>query len=39
MVAEGHTGPLWWDGADETLPDGIDAAIEQVFSRPRPASR
>jgi hypothetical protein len=33
VVAEGHTGPLWWDGADETLTDGIDAAIQQVFSR------
>ncbi|HET6561021.1 MAG TPA: hypothetical protein VFG72_04040 [Marmoricola sp.] len=32
VVAEGHTGPLWWDGDDETLPDGIDAAIEQVFA-------
>ena len=29
MVAEGQTGPLWWDGADETLPEGIDAAIER----------
>ena len=32
VVAEGHTGPLWWDGVDETLPDGIDAAIEQIFA-------
>jgi len=35
VVAEGHTGPLWWDGSDDTLPDGIDAAIEQIFTRLR----
>ena len=35
VVAEGHTGPLWWEGSDEALPDGIDAAIEQVFRRLR----
>jgi GNAT superfamily N-acetyltransferase len=35
VVAEGHTGPLWWDGDDATLPDGIDPAIEQVFARAR----
>ena len=35
VVAEGHTGPLWWDGVDETLPDGIDSAIEQIFSQVR----
>ncbi len=33
VVAEGHTGPLWWDGADETLPPGIDTAIEQIFTQ------
>ena len=38
MVAEGHTGPLWWDGVDETLPGGIDAAIEQIFAASGPAS-
>ena len=32
VVAEGHTGPLWWDGQAESLPDGIDAAIELVFT-------
>jgi len=37
VVAEGHTGPLWWDGSDATLPDGIDAAIEQIFTRTRAA--
>lgn len=35
VVAEGHTGPLWWDGVDATLPEGIDAAIEQCFVRTR----
>lgn len=35
VVAEGHTGPLWWDGLDDTLPGGIDAAIEQIFTRAR----
>jgi hypothetical protein len=32
VVAEGHTGPLWWDGAVESLPAGIDASIELVFA-------
>jgi GNAT superfamily N-acetyltransferase len=27
VLAEGHTGPVAWDGDDGTLPDGIDAAI------------
>lgn len=35
VVAEGHTGPLWWDGDDATLPPGIDAALERVFARAR----
>ncbi|XVU28571.1 hypothetical protein ACQPZJ_16435 [Actinoplanes sp. CA-054009] len=35
VVAEGHTGPLWWDGDDATLPGGIDQAIEQSFVRTR----
>jgi GNAT superfamily N-acetyltransferase len=35
VVAEGHTGPLWWDGDDAALPEGIDQAIEQVFARAR----
>jgi hypothetical protein len=35
VVAEGHTGPLWWDGSDATLPEGIDAAVEQIFERVR----
>ncbi|MGN6242241.1 MAG: hypothetical protein ACTHQ3_01030 [Motilibacteraceae bacterium] len=35
VVAEGHTGPLWWDGDDDHLPDGIDAAIETVFRTTR----
>ena len=32
VVAEGHTAPLRWDGHVESLPDGIDAAIELVFA-------
>jgi len=35
VVAEGHTGPLWWDGSDESLPDGIDAVISQLFAQPK----
>jgi hypothetical protein len=35
VVAEGHTGPFWWDGSDATLPDGIDAAIELIFRQRR----
>jgi hypothetical protein len=35
VVAEGHTGPMWWDAADVTLPEGIDAAIESIFERVR----
>jgi len=35
VVAEGHTGPLWWDGDDASLPGGIDDAIEQSFRRTR----
>jgi hypothetical protein len=35
VLAEGHTGPLWWDGREETLPDGIDATIELIFSQAR----
>lgn len=35
VVAEGHTGPLWWDGDDATLPPGIDDALEQIFARAR----
>ena len=35
VVAEGHTAPLWWDGDDATLPDGIDAALLEAFRRRR----
>ena len=35
VVAEGHTGPLSWDGSDAALPVGIDAAIEQIFAQVR----
>jgi hypothetical protein len=31
VIAEGHTGPLTWDGRDESLPPGIDAALEHIF--------
>lgn len=37
VVAEGHTGPFWWDGSDETLPDGIDAAVTVIFGQLRAA--
>ncbi len=35
VVAEGHTGPLWWDGHDASLSDGIDTSLEEVFRRVR----
>jgi hypothetical protein len=35
VVAEGHSGPLWWNGRVESLPEGIDAAIELVFANLR----
>jgi hypothetical protein len=35
VVAEGHTGPLVWDGNDDHLPPGIDQAIELVFRHGR----
>ncbi len=35
VVAEGNTGPLWWEGRDDSLPEGIDSAIEQIFERAR----
>jgi GNAT superfamily N-acetyltransferase len=35
VLAEGHTGPLWWDGSDDTLLNGIDEAIVEVFARAR----
>lgn len=31
VIAEGHTGPLVWDGSDDTLAPGIDAALELIF--------
>jgi hypothetical protein len=37
VVAEGHTGPFWWDGSEETLPDSIDAVIELIFKQARAA--
>jgi GNAT superfamily N-acetyltransferase len=35
VAAEGHTGPMRWDGTDATLPDSFDAAIVQVFTQHR----
>ena len=35
VLAEGHTGPLAWDGDDATLPDGIDAAIVRAVEARR----
>jgi hypothetical protein len=35
VVAEGHTGPIAWDGDDATLPDSFDATLELVFERRR----
>ena len=32
VLAEGHTAPMTWNGDDATLPDGIDAVLEQVFA-------
>ena len=30
LLAEGHTGPLLWDGTDASLPSGIDEALRRV---------
>ena len=35
VLAEGHTGPLAWDGDDGTLPDGIDDALQRAVSGQR----
>lgn len=35
VVAEGHTGPLVWDGRDHNLPPGIDSALELIFRQRR----
>jgi GNAT superfamily N-acetyltransferase len=32
VLAEGHTGPLAWDGDPGALPDGIDEALRQVVA-------
>ncbi len=39
VIAEGHTGTLVWDGRDETLPPGIDPALELVFQHNRAGQR
>jgi hypothetical protein len=35
VVAEGHTGPFWWNGTVTSLPDGFDATIERIFTEHR----
>jgi hypothetical protein len=35
VLAEGHTGPLTWDGDDATLPGGIDEALRRVVETRR----
>lgn len=37
VLAEGHTGPLSWNGLDQSLPDGIDSTIERIFAQARAA--
>jgi GNAT superfamily N-acetyltransferase len=39
VLAEGHTGPLRWDGDDATLPDGIDEALRQSVAGRRAGER
>jgi len=38
VLAEGHTGPLAWNGEDAALPDGIDAALKQAVTARRESS-
>ncbi|HEX5618979.1 MAG TPA: hypothetical protein VFX51_11190 [Solirubrobacteraceae bacterium] len=38
VLAEGHTGPLAWNGDDAALPDGIDAALQQSVTSHREGS-
>ena len=35
VVAEGHTGPFRWDGDQQSLPPGIDAVLELIFTQHR----
>jgi GNAT superfamily N-acetyltransferase len=35
VLAEGHTGPLAWDGDDGALPPGIDGALRAVVEQRR----
>jgi hypothetical protein len=32
LLAEGHTAPCWWDGAEERLSTGIDATLLDAFT-------
>ena len=38
VLAEGHTGPLAWNGEIAELPDGIDEALQRVVSTRRAGS-
>ena len=33
VLAEGRTGPMSWNGLDESLLDGIDPTIERIFAQ------
>jgi hypothetical protein len=35
VLAEGHTGPFFWDGDDASLPGSFDATLELVFRQRR----
>jgi GNAT superfamily N-acetyltransferase len=35
VLAEGHTGPLAWDGDDATLPGGIDETLRRIVETRR----
>jgi hypothetical protein len=39
VVAEGHTGPMVWDGREASLPAGIDLALELSFRQVRAGER
>jgi GNAT superfamily N-acetyltransferase len=39
VLAEGHTGPLAWDGDDATLPAGIDETLRRVVETRRAGGR
>jgi hypothetical protein len=39
VVAQGYAGPIGWDGADDTLPDGFDSTIDRIFRQNRSTER